>query len=310
MGLVAVLLGMVIVGMTTVPLTKWYLSLQDSTIKTEERMEAQSYAFNEWQLVLAEDYGNVTSKSRKTVSDKFDLIREVGAEKVVSTNGREKDVTITVYRTGTNEIAYALASAKAKPTLDEYFTKAQINTLLAERDNKINANTTKINNEATARINKDNEILKRLNGNEFVKNRTSNYNMNFRYEKKSGEDKASIHAYIDNTEIPLGGGEDNHYVVESYYGTNTWYRVYSDGWIEQGGAVIYDWGQDNQVKFTKPFKKKIVTFLFGSNIQWPSAHIPRAYASDLIGFKMGMDAWDATGRYASGIVYHYYATGF
>ena len=130
MGLLPVILGMIVVGMTTVPLTKWYLSLQDSTIKTEERMQAQSYAFNEWQQVLAEDYGNVTSKSRKAVSDKYDLVREVGAEKTISTNGKEKDVTITVYKTGTNEIAYTLASAKAKPTLDEYFTKAQVNSLL------------------------------------------------------------------------------------------------------------------------------------------------------------------------------------
>lgn len=171
MGLIPVILGMVVLGMTTVPITKWYLSLQDSTIKIEERMQAQSYAFNEWQKVLAEDYGNVTSKSRKTVSDKYDLVREVGAEKTVSGNGKEKDVTITVYKKGTNEIAYALASAKAKPTLDEYYTKTQINNLLKN-------------------------ITNRLDGNEFIKNSSPSYALKMSYNGK-------LHFYANNSEIKL-----------------------------------------------------------------------------------------------------------
>ena len=214
--LVGVILGGVLLSTLVASGTSWYLSLQNSTIKTEERMQAQSYAFNEWQLVLAEDYGNVTSKSRKTVSDKYDLVREVGAEKTVSGSGKEKDVTITVYKKGTNEVAYALASAKAKPSLDEYFTKAQINSLLAslktDYTNKINAEAserankdtelaTKINNEATARANKDTDLQNQINN---LKNQLANNGSNGQ-DGKSGCTITSIYENYGTTNMWNGG---------------------------------------------------------------------------------------------------------
>lgn len=134
LGLVAVLLGMVIVGMTTVPITKWYLSLNDASIKTEERMQAQSFAFVEWQKVLAEDYDTLSSKAIKNVSDKFDLKRDVGAEKNISTSGKAKDVTITVYKKGTNDVVYTLVSAKAKPSLDEYALRSSLKDLVTREE--------------------------------------------------------------------------------------------------------------------------------------------------------------------------------
>lgn len=125
---------MVIVGMTTVPITKWYLSLNDASIKMEERMQAQSFAFVEWQKVLAEDYDTLSSKAINNVSDKFDLKRDVGAEKNISTSGKAKDVTITVYKKGTNDVVYTLVSAKAKPSLDEYALRSSLKDLVTREE--------------------------------------------------------------------------------------------------------------------------------------------------------------------------------
>ena len=47
------------------------------------------------------------------------------------------------------------------------------------------------------------------------------------------------------------------YVVETYSTGPTWYRVYSDGWVEQGGNIPFTatggWAAGN-ITFLKPFK--------------------------------------------------------
>lgn len=44
-------------------------------------------------------------------------------------------------------------------------------------------------------------------------------------------------------------------VVESYKSGATWYRKYSDGWVEQGGAIsISGTYQDKTITFSKAFK--------------------------------------------------------
>ena len=136
-GLVGVIIATAILSLIIAGATEWYLSMNKSTGRMQEQMEAQSYAYNEWQKVLAEDYNGLSSKDRKNVSDKFDLKRDVGAEKTISGNGKEKDVVITVYRKGTDQVAYAMQSGKARPTLDEYYTKSQVDSKMTALQNEM-----------------------------------------------------------------------------------------------------------------------------------------------------------------------------
>lgn len=44
-------------------------------------------------------------------------------------------------------------------------------------------------------------------------------------------------------------------VIETYSNGTSWYRVYSDGWCEQGGMVPYESGINTQaVTFLKPYR--------------------------------------------------------
>ena len=102
---------------------------------------------------------------------------------------------------------------------------------------------------------------------------------------------------------------NDHYLVECKYSSTEWYREYNDGWIEQGGNAYTNGDQNNEVKFLKPFKKQIVTFIFSDDARWPNGHLYRAYSSSLTGFMMGTDAFNQEGRYQT-IKYYYYATGY
>lgn len=197
-GLVGVIVATVMLSTIIAAATEWYLSMNKSTGRIQEQMEAQSYAYNEWQKVLAEDYDDLSSKDRKNVSDKFDLKRDVGAEKTISAGGKEKDVVITIYRKGTNQVAYAMQSGKARPIMDE-----------------------------------------------FVKNKTPNYNMNFRYEQKDGEDNPSIHAYIDNSEVKLASRKA--YIEMPTSTPTTTARSYSPRSIEYVGSPRMLYNDDGAI---------------------------------------------------------------
>ena len=61
--------------------------------------------------------------------------------------------------------------------------------------------------------------------------------------------------------IAARGSSANAYVVETYHSGTSWYRIWSDGWIEQGGH-----GTGTACTFLKPFTDKNYTFnLLASN---------------------------------------------
>lgn len=105
--------------------------------------------------------------------------------------------------------------------------------------------TPKINNNSTAITN----LTNRLNGKEFIKNKTPNYDINLRYEKKAGEDKFSLHAYNGNTEIPLASQDSGISIIHFEYNNTRWYKLYSNGWLEQGGV-----SHTQEFEFLVPFK--------------------------------------------------------
>lgn len=99
---------------------------------------------------------------------------------------------------------------------------------------------------------------------------------------------------------------NDHYLVKCEYLSTGWYREYSDGWIEQGG---FTYQKSGEIKFVKPFDKQIVTFVFSTDAYWPDAHIYRAYASSLTGFRVGEDSFGSA-RGHSDVKFYYYATGY
>jgi hypothetical protein len=63
---------------------------------------------------------------------------------------------------------------------------------------------------------------------------------------------------IGNVTLDISSGAT---VVETYVNGSSWYRIWSDGWLEQGGVggdattiVMSETGKNNTVTFLKPFK--------------------------------------------------------
>lgn len=49
-------------------------------------------------------------------------------------------------------------------------------------------------------------------------------------------------------------------VVESYNNGYSWYRLYSDGWCEQGGRTLFNVPNNTEVIFHKPFINTYYSF--------------------------------------------------
>jgi len=101
---------------------------------------------------------------------------------------------------------------------------------------------------------KASDLLSKMQGNEFVKSKNGENNIALKYEQKDGEDKKTLHAYVDGTEVPLGSQDSNigtpdysktigvywrdtwaiHWfpgsVSNAVYATST-YIIPNDGWI-------------------------------------------------------------------------------
>lgn len=86
-------------------------------------------------------------------------------------------------------------------------------------------------------------------------------------------------------------------IVQNYRNGNTWYRVWSDGWIEQGGRISMPYAT-NTVTFAKAFST--TAYYFGAPIDAKDF----VYAKDKVTF---LSAW-GTG-YAYGNV-SWYACGY
>ena len=106
-----------------------------------------------------------------------------------------------------------------------------------------------------------------------------------------------------------GSYGDNHYVKKSVYTDSYWYREYSDGWIEQGGKVQFDWSaRENTYSYPVPFKNLPVV-IFSTNAQWPCGIVYRLHSSTNTGFILGADSFSGLGMGINAL-YSYYACGF
>jgi len=89
--------------------------------------------------------------------------------------------------------------------------------------------------------------------------------------------------------------------VDFKYEDNRWYRIYSDGWIEQGGI--------DRKNFLIPFTTKIFTFQLTPihNGFSRNGTVTRATNVKLTGFSLSDDSFEP---YVPTKHYSYYATGY
>lgn len=253
--LTATVLGGIVLSTIVASATSWYLSMRNQMGDVESRLESSTIAQSEWErlshMSLDELESNRnTLKTPYRVGD-YEVSVNLGTRGEFN-NGKcgfvesghvancFNDTTITVYRDGNR-----LYTTRTMPLMAGNYTRKEL-------DDKFASLNTKITNNANSITN----LTNRLNGKEFVKNKTPNYDMNFRYEKKAGEDKASIHAYIGNTEVPLasqaGSGSGDNGTI------NASYTILPDGTIIQWGTILNISGNGSeQVTFPIPFKKYV-----------------------------------------------------
>lgn len=76
------------------------------------------------------------------------------------------------------------------------------------------------------------------------------------------------------------------YVVDSYHNGTEWYRVYSDGWIEQGGRFYNNANVVNTISFLKPFKNTDYNLLINHGVSG-------SFGNNIAGWH-GDEAWEYT----------------
>ena len=83
--------------------------------------------------------------------------------------------------------------------------------------------------------------------------------------------KTNIEVDIDEIATDLNGKVDKanlatcHVVVETYKSGDSWYRVYDDDWVEQGGYIVYPSAAAQTINLLKPYTVADYTILTGLN---------------------------------------------
>lgn len=71
------------------------------------------------------------------------------------------------------------------------------------------------------------------------------------FEQSAVEQTAGLNAELFNGKVDVDNMQEVRCVVEAYNNGSNWYRIYSDGWCEQGGKY---YNNNTAVTFLKPFK--------------------------------------------------------
>lgn len=243
--LIAVALGGVLLSTLVASATSWYITMRKNIGNTEDKLEAQTIAISEWERLSHMSLDELEAK-RSELAKPYSA--GAGSQYQVSVNlGQKgtfnggtcgavsggyancfKDTTITVYRDGSR-----MFTTRTLPLMAGDYTRKEIDDLLAN-----------IKNDYT---NKYNTLANRLNGKEFVKNKTPNYDLNFRYEKVEGDSELTLHAYNGNTEIDFGGKNSYGALDWNEVIAITWHDFRPSGYTEQDVAI-----KTTQGLFTAP----------------------------------------------------------
>lgn len=78
-------------------------------------------------------------------------------------------------------------------------------------------------------------------------------------------DKAGYLLTTDGTEASWGETEEIQCVVETYQNGTSWYRIYSDGWCEQGGVTTASSSATKTVTLLQNYRDTTYTVVLGSS---------------------------------------------
>ena len=170
---------------------------------------------------------------------------------------------------------YDLGQKKIRADLvDENFTDAAsaINTLLSDDANTVHltgAETISGAKTFTAAITASGGVTGNITGNAA----TATALQTARTINGVSFDGTANITVADSTKVALDGsnlsGATVRVVTEEWKSGNNWYRVYSDGWIEQGGISGYYTNTDITINLNKNFSDKSYTAL--ATVQWATS---------------------------------------
>lgn len=106
---------------------------------------------------------------------------------------------------------------------------------------------------------------------------------------------------LTNRRFNHGWNIETPHIVETYQNGTSYYRVYSDGWCEQGGTISTSAGADATIIFLKPFIDTNYTFVgIGNNSSANGAFLFAIYGDKAATYITVANAWG--GAYYSGVV--------
>ena len=115
-----------------------------------------------------------------------------------------------------------------------------------------------------------------------------------------------------NSKVNVGDLTQCHVVVETYQNGTSWYRVYDDGWCEQGGDYTLSSNNGSiSISFLKPFNNTIYSILVSKQVDNnydQSVYVPKIRTRSTTGFigacnvdvSNSLFIWQASGYIAVG----------
>lgn len=111
-------------------------------------------------------------------------------------------------------------------------------------------------------------LKSRLDGNEFVKSKNGENNIALKYEQKDGEDKKTLHAYVDGVEVPLASqnGKEENLEISIERGSITNILYFTPHWsLYAPSSNVSAWPvSDGKVSISYQHEEKIGYYLNSS----------------------------------------------
>lgn len=128
------------------------------------------------------------------------------------------------------------------------------------------------------------------------------------FEQSAVEQTAGLNAELFNGKVDVDNMQEVRCVVETYNNGSNWYRVYSDGWCEQGGKTYCAANQWTTINFLKVFTDTNYVVTTGSQMSADSDNPAAKITSFTTSSFNAAFKWD-TGQYKAGTC-HWVACGY
>lgn len=100
-GLIAVVLGTTIAAIIAVPVTKWFIQVNNATVQTEDRMTSMDIAYNKWQDIVYQPFDDIAefagqTKKESAFSGQYEITTTYGNIQKVSADKGQRYMECTV----------------------------------------------------------------------------------------------------------------------------------------------------------------------------------------------------------------------